>query len=71
MFWFLNKVHTELLTFCLSTVGLFAVLRGRFVGAMIAFAILATQSPSLTWPDRRVMRALLDLLSSAKRSYHA
>ena len=44
--WFLNKVHTELLTFCLSTVGLFAVLRGRFVGAMLAFAILATQNPS-------------------------
>jgi hypothetical protein len=46
IFWFLNKVHTELLTFCLSTVGLFAVLKGRFVVAMLAFAVLATQNPS-------------------------
>ncbi|MET0319718.1 MAG: hypothetical protein ABW069_03240 [Duganella sp.] len=46
MVWFLDKVHTELFTVCLLTLGMLAMGRLRLAAAALLFALASTQNPS-------------------------
>ena len=46
MVWHLDKVHTELLTYCTSLLGVMFVMRERYLAAAFAISVAATQNPS-------------------------
>lgn len=46
--WYINKVHTEYLTFCLSLSGVILFSHQNYLGAMTCFSVLATQNPSFS-----------------------
>lgn len=44
--WFVDKVHTELLTYCATLIGIMLVFSRMYLAAAFAIAIAATQNPS-------------------------
>jgi hypothetical protein len=46
MLWYIDKVHTEFFTFCLSLTAFIFVLKHRYIFAAVAFAMVSTQNPS-------------------------
>ena len=46
MIWFLDKVHTELFTYCLALASIIYGLNARYVSAAVAMALASTQNPS-------------------------
>lgn len=46
MLWFFDKVHTELLTYCLTLISVLLVCRKKYLAASFSVAIASTQNPS-------------------------
>jgi hypothetical protein len=46
MLWYIDKVHTEFFTFCLSLTAVIFILKHRYIFAAVAFAMVSTQNPS-------------------------
>jgi hypothetical protein len=50
MLWYITKVHTELFTFCLSTIAVAALMKRRWAVAALALALTSTQNISFAIP---------------------
>lgn len=50
LIWYVNKVHTEFFSFCLTLSSMAFLTRGRFVFAALAMAAAGTQNPGLLLP---------------------
>lgn len=46
MLWFLDKVHTELFTYCLTLLGVMLMFSKRYLAAALCIALASTQNPS-------------------------
>ncbi|MGN6549630.1 MAG: hypothetical protein ACTHJ3_07045, partial [Pararhizobium sp.] len=46
--WYANKVHTEFLTFCVTTTAIVLAMSGRLVGGAVFMAVASTQNPLLS-----------------------
>ena len=46
MFWYLDKVHTELFTYCTVLMAVIALMRDRYLVAALGLALASTQNPS-------------------------
>lgn len=47
--WYVNKVHTEFLTYCLTLVGIILAMKSQLIAGAVVMSIAATQNPGLSF----------------------